>query len=104
MQVLPKDIQLIVYRYVHNFTYRCIIQQYTNEWVKEERTDDWGAHWCEQCMCFEHNYNGLANWRRLLEYTDRTLQYKCTDILQFYSRGHTLHFLPKNYIHTIIYK
>ncbi len=60
MDLLPNDVRLIVYRYIHLDAYRKLMDEYNEEWALDE--------WCDECSRFDNNTS--ANWRDLSEERD----------------------------------
>ncbi len=63
LELLPKDVLLIVHRMVLDSNYAMLKIQYRDIWLNSEYSG--GIWWCEQCFCDKHKF-GIANWRRLL--------------------------------------
>lgn len=60
MELLPKDVLFIVYRYVHDYLYTKVKQQYRMKWV---------PMWCK--MGFWSDFGvGVANWRNIADIYD----------------------------------
>lgn len=98
MNLLPRDIQQIVYRYVHNCMYRLVRSEYHLKYVSK---------WSEETQYFENRgacKYALASWRICEDGTYQTW-YNWNiiyDMLQCTStnrteRGGSLGYLPKNY-------
>ncbi len=62
MELLPKDIITIVYRYIFNDIYKALKHQYHEEWVIY-CPDKCKTFWSERWQIFEDGYNTAANWR-----------------------------------------
>ncbi len=98
MEQLPRDVWMIVYRYVHNYQYRIVRSQYHLKYVSK-----WNEHWC----CYKDDRNDvIASWRTLQAYINYRNYSHCPfvyDMLGFpkkhvpSNRGGYKGFLPKNY-------
>lgn len=61
MELLPKEIQLIVYRYLFDHKYQMVIQNYKTAFIEGD------AYWNEgvQCLALKTRMIAVANWRPL---------------------------------------
>ena len=61
MELLPKEIQLIVYRYLFDSSYQMVIRYYKTVFIEDD------AYWNEevQCLALKSRMIAVANWRPL---------------------------------------
>jgi hypothetical protein len=70
MDLLPVDVQLIVYRYIHEYNYACVKSEYTKVWF-EPYVRRWHANRFEENDPVEvgmysfDNYIGVCNYREI---------------------------------------
>jgi hypothetical protein len=63
---LPKDVQLIVYRYIYDDYYYYVRQEYIREWlVGDPYLTPPGVYWCEYRHCLNRGYCPVANYRAM---------------------------------------
>lgn len=99
MKLLPNDIHGIIYRYVFDYNYKLLIQQYNEKFLLHWRTD-----------CFvAGNKRYIANWRNIQWLSGTSLKFPIfrfvvDDVVDIgdYKRKQNYN-LPKNYFNTVLY-
>ena len=88
--ILPKELIIIVHRYVFDHHYSQVMAQYEKLWLNDiEDEDDDNIRWDDKPMSFVTDDRYVANWRDLV--------HPCTDIFTFYDNKQHLKALPKRY-------
>lgn len=99
MERLPRDVQLIVWRYLRNDSYDKVVEQFKADYVK---------YWSDSSNYYISLNNGLcirANWRYLIgakSAGERRLKWEGTPIYRLFCNlslqtGKELHAIPKGY-------
>ena len=97
MDRLPKDVQLIVYRYLFTYTYRDVMIQYRDIWLNHMRAPSTHnrrkMYWSEVAQGFFRcgSYSSVANWRR------QRYRPSYGNVLHFFDYSKRTHPLPKHY-------
>ncbi len=114
MELLSKDIALIVYKYIHQFDYDVLRNQYKTLWLNDRTLIDQDAnddgwvldriYWDEEQQCFSTRYAYVANYRELgsKSWFDNiyyfTMYYKSEEQYLLVDSAETGAKLPKHYL------